>query len=263
MKKTLMVLVVSLGVQMTYSQVAVVNYMKVAPGGNDKYVAIEQQWKKVHQKLVDEGKMIGWELFYVHDQGTASMYNYVTVNIYKDVPSSVTGMNMDDIKAVWGDKTNDMLLKTGQARNLVYTETSARQFGIPDKNPEKYLLVSYMKADDPQKYLNMEKTAFMPMHEVAINKGDMNGWAIWSPLLFDNIDYNAIAINSYSTADQLGKMDYQSWFKEASMGKSSDEISEMNNLIQNSGTIRTIVKAQVWELLDMTDPPKSSGMGTK
>ena len=264
MKKTIMLLMVSMGVQMTYSQVAVVNYMKVAPGGDDKYIAIEQQWKKVHQKLVDEGKMIGWELFYVHDQGTASMYNYITVNIVQGC-AVVCYRNEHGrcLKLSGGIKQTICFSRQARHENWFTPRHLSRQFGIPDKTPGKYLVVSYMKADDLHKYLNMEKTAFMPMHEVAINKGDMDGWTIWSPVLFDNIDYNAIAVNSYSTADQLGKMDYQSWFKEASMGKSSDEIAEMYNLIQNSGKIRTIVKSQLWELLDITDPPKSSGKGTK
>ena len=49
-------------------------------------------------------------------------------------------------------------------------------------------------------------------------------------------------------------MDYQAWFKKANEGKSESEISKMNEMVQNTGKYRKIVKEQLWELVDKTEP---------
>ncbi len=254
MKKSGFLLVMVFLAQLSFSQVAVVNFMKVPAGGQDKYVTLEGQWKSAIQKLVNEGKLIGWQLYYVHNSGTMSDYNFVTVNMYKDLSSSVNGVTMDNIRKVWGDKTNEMLKKTGEARDLIYSVTSGYQFGIPPKTNAKYILVNFMKTADPQSYFNMERTAYMPMHKVAIDEGKLTSWSVWMPYLYDDNSYNALTVNGYESADQIGDMDYSGWFKKATEGMSESDLSMMNDLVQNTDKMRTIVKTQLWELVDMTDP---------
>ncbi|HYW95406.1 MAG TPA: hypothetical protein VE870_07465 [Bacteroidales bacterium] len=254
MKKLLAVLLLGILAPMSFAQVVVLNYMKVAPGGNENYVSVETQWKQVHQNLVNEGKMIGWELFYVHNTGTESPYNFVTANIFRDLPSALSSLTMDDFRKVWGNKTEDILRKTNEARDLKHSETIALAFGIPTKPNIKYMLVSFMKADDADAYFNMERTAYMPMHKMAIDNDQMVGWSVWNRMLRDDDLYDAITVNDYSSAEQLAATNYQKWFDQAFADKSDAEKSDLEAMVRNSGKYRRIVKSQLWELIEMTDP---------
>jgi len=61
-----------------------VNFMKVKEGMFPAYLKAEQEdWKPVHQALVDGGSRVGWNLWeLVLPGGTNSTYDYVTANIY-------------------------------------------------------------------------------------------------------------------------------------------------------------------------------------
>ncbi len=145
----MLLLVLGIMAHTLFAQVVVLNYMKVPAGGNESYVSVENQWKKVHQNLVNEGKKLAWNLYYVHNSGTESDYNFVTADIYKDIPSAIESFSYDALKEIWGDKTDDILKKTMDSRELIHSETVGLAMGIPSVNKEKYLLVSFMKADDP------------------------------------------------------------------------------------------------------------------
>jgi hypothetical protein len=257
MKKTLLVMALCLITLMSYSQrIAVLNFMKVPASGGDAYVANEKEWKKIHQTRVNEGKMVAWELFYIHNSGTESPYNWVTVDVYENMEAALNEVTLDEIKKAWGEKYNDVLKKTTSVRNLAYSETFEWTMGIQDKEKYKYLLVSAMKADDLGKYFEMEKKAYMPMHQAAIDGGKMNGWSVWSRWFHNDTSYNAITVNSFTTAAQLSSMNYDSLFEKAKAGKSTDELFEMVKLMDETESIRTIVRAQLWELVDITTPKK-------
>ncbi len=263
MKRT-MIFLMLLGImaEMSFTQVVVLNYMKVPAGMQDNYVSVENNWKAVHQNLVNEGRMMGWELYYVHNSGTDSKYNFVTANIYKDFTSALAGASMDDLHKAWGDKTENMLKKTMESRNLIYSETIGLQTGIAPKAKQKYLLVTFMNAPDIQTYFDMERTAYLPMHQVAMDEEKMVGWSVWSRMLFDDTEYNAITVNGYNSLDQMAAVDYNAWFRKASMGKSQEEVSHMNSLFKDTNKLRSIVKSQLWELVAETDP-KPDGQANK
>lgn len=242
---------------MSYAQtVAVVNFMKVPQGGYDAFVANEREWKKIHQARVNEGKMIAWELFYIHNSGTGSPYNCATVDVYPSLEASLVGLTQDEMKKAFGEKYNDVLKKTNTVRSLVYSETLSQVFYIPSKAPDKYLMVSSMKAKDTGKYYDMEKKAYMPMHQAAIDQGKMNGWSVWARWFPEDNTCEAYTVNAYSSSAQINAMDYNAAFEKAKEGKSTSELMEMFKLMDETESIRTIVKAQLWELVDVTTPKK-------
>ncbi len=75
------------------------------------------------------------------------------------------------------------------------------------------------------------------------------GWSVWYYLLFDNNRYNAMRVNGYSSADQIGSMNYGSLFQKAPEGKSAGQAAHMTNLVENTDTIRRKVKSQRWEFV--------------
>jgi hypothetical protein len=248
MKRVLFISVLFLATQIALSQVVVLNYMNVPPNGGERYETVEKRVKNVMQELVDRGEMLDWELYRVHNQGSQSPYQYVTVDVYKDFPSSLKGMNWEVVQEVLGDETGQVFEEVMASRELIYRETLGLNMGLPTQGDDKFLLISYMKASNPDKYYEMEQTAFLPMHQIAIDKGEMVGWSVWTPLLFDEkSDYTALTVNGYSSIDQVGATNYGALYKEFSAGKSDKELSEIQVWFDNMAKIRTIAKAQVWE----------------
>jgi hypothetical protein len=242
---------------MSYAQtVAVVNLMKVPQGGYDAFIANELEWKKLHQNRVNEGKMISWQVYYIHNQGTGSPYNCATVDVYPSLEASLAGMTQDEMKKGLGEKYNDVLKKTNTVRNLVYSETLGWAMGISPKAPDKYLMVSSMKAKDVGKYYAMEEKAYMPVHQAAIDQGKMNSWAVWGRWFPEDNMSEAYTVNGYTTAAQISSMDYNAAMEKAKEGKSTAQLTEMIKLMDETESIRTIVKAQLWELVDATTPKK-------
>ena len=205
---------------------------------------------------INEGKMLAWELFYIHNSGTESPYNYATVDVFENLQAALKGITIEEAKKVWGEKYNDVFKKTTSLRNLVYSETLANEMGIQPKEPEKYLLISFMKTNDLGKYLEMEKKAYMPMHQAAVEEGKMVAWSVWSRWFPGDTSFDAVTVNAFASAEQLNGMNYESLFEKAKSGKNTNDLFEMVNLMDETSSIRTIVKSQLWELLDITQPKK-------
>ncbi|MFW5644997.1 MAG: hypothetical protein ACOCZL_03710 [Bacteroidota bacterium] len=57
--------------------------------------------------------------------------------------------------------------------------------GIPVAGEENFILIHYVKANDPEKYFEMERTAYMPLHQLAMDNKNRAGWSVWTPWLHD------------------------------------------------------------------------------
>ncbi len=257
MKRMLFLLALCLVTLMSNAQtVAIVNYMKVPAGGGDAFLANEKEWKKIHQTRVNEGKMLGWTLFYVHNTGTDSPYNYVTVDAYENLEAALGGITVDEFKKAWGEKYNDVLKKTNSVRNLAYSETMFRAMGISSELPNKYMMVTSMKVNDNDRYYAMEEKAYMPIHQAAIDMGKLNSWSIWTRGFKNDNDYDVAAVNGFTSASQLRNMDYAAIMDKAKQGKSTNELMEIFKFMDDTEKIRTMVKTHLYEVVDTTTPKK-------
>lgn len=256
MKKFNLILVLCLIAQVTFSQVVVLNYMKVPPGGGETYEKAEIHAQKVMQERVNRGEMIGWELYQVQNRGAESPYHYVTVDIYENLVASLKGISGESVQAALGDQADAAIDEIMSSRDLIYRETLGRMGGISLVEDDKYLLVTYMKAKDPQKYFDMERIAFQPLHQIAIDNGEMAGWSVWTPRLFDqaHTDYTALTVNGYSSLEQMGMTNYGKWYNAYTSGKSKEETKEMEKFFDATESIRTIVQSQVWRKVASTTP---------
>lgn len=72
------------------SRIYVVDFMKVEPGGGDRYVEVETEWwKPVHAERIRRGLMHSWSLYRVrYPDGVAKDYDFVTVNVYDSFADS-------------------------------------------------------------------------------------------------------------------------------------------------------------------------------
>jgi hypothetical protein len=257
MKKLILSLAVIICALQIQAQIAVVNYMKVKPGSGEAFLANERLWKKLHQQRVDEGKMIAWEVYYVHGQGTASAYNYVTVDVFENMTAAMKEITTDELKKAFGEKYNDVLTKTSGGRDLVYSDVFHRELAIDGKAPDKFLRLSFMRTKDSDKYYKMEEKAFKPMHQAAIDMGNMNSWSIWSRSYWNDSHYDAVAGNGFTSLEQMAKMNYgDDVFKKATASMKPSEVMEVSNLMNDTDKTRDMVVSQLWEVLDSTAPKK-------
>ena len=105
MKRVLTICMFFLAVIAVEAQtVAVVDYMKVPANGGDTYLAIEKQWKTLHQTRVDAGEILGWELYAVRNTGTNSPYNFATVTIYENFSKTENWATEAEMKKAFGEK---------------------------------------------------------------------------------------------------------------------------------------------------------------
>jgi hypothetical protein len=168
-----------------YSQMALVEYMKVKPGDGGKYLVVENAWKKIHEAQLKAGLIESWTLYEHMFAGADDPYQYATVTVYKDM-AAYENASSDSIQTIIGtnaypdykDKDWDnFYTKTGESRVLsqafVYHMLMSAD-GKPAK-PTKYLQLSNMdvKPGGSAAYENLEKTIFKPLHESAMKTGKM------------------------------------------------------------------------------------------
>lgn len=53
----------SLALTTCFSQFVVVSFMKVTPGKEAEYIALERTWKKIHEARQNAGNMTNWYLY--------------------------------------------------------------------------------------------------------------------------------------------------------------------------------------------------------
>jgi hypothetical protein len=260
MKKTLLIVAVLLCAHLSLAQaVAVVDYMKVPESGGDAYINIEKQWKRFHQARVNEGKLQSWGLYYIHGTGSASAYNYATVNIYPNLTAALSATYTEaDMKKIFGDKYADVIKKTYATRSLTSSTTFNFEMGLDNNNvPLKFLVINLMKTDDMGAYLSMEKDAFLPMHKELMASGQLHSWSIWTRMFSTDDTYDAVAVNGFVSAEQLAKLNYESVLDKLKSSNDGAKVLGMFTAFANTEKIRTQVRTEIWEFLDGTNPPKT------
>jgi hypothetical protein len=234
--------------------VAVVDFMKVPYNNQDAYLAVEKQWKSLHQSRVQSGAIIAWQLYSVRNSGTSSPYNFATVTIYENFAKTETPFTDADFKKAFGANSAEFLKKTVATRDLIYTQIYQLQVGIPSETPDKYIVINSIHTDNLDKYLNMEKTGYMPMHEAAKKLGQRNSWGIWTRWPNEDNSVQAVAVDGYTKFSDINNVNYNDLMSKVMADKKSGEVYEMLDQINKTDQIRTIVKSEIWDLVDVTTP---------
>lgn len=234
--------------------IAVVDFMKVPASNQDAYLAVEKQWKSLHQSRVQSGAIVAWELYYVRNSGTSSPYNYATVTIYENFAKTEMPFADTDFKKAFGANLAEFLKKTNASRDLIYSETYQLQVGIPSETPDKYIVVNSIRTDNVDKYINMEKTGYMPMHDTAKKAGQKNSWGVWTK--WPNVDNSvqAVAVDGYTKFSDINNTNYNDLMGKVMAGKKPGEVYDMVDQINKTDQIRTLVKSEIWDLVDVTTP---------
>jgi len=234
--------------------VAIVDYMKVPDNGDANYLAVEKQWKTLHQNRVESGKILSWRLWYIRNSGTSSSYNYATVTTYENFGKTETQLTEAELKQAFGANMDELFAKTSASRSLTKSETIHLQASITSEVQDKYLVVNLIKTDNVDDYINMEKVGYLPLHEESKKLGQRNSWRLWTRWPYEDNSFQAVVVDGYTKFENIENADYGLAIENVIAGKKSGEIMSMMDQISRTDEIRTIVKSEIWEFVDGTTP---------
>ena len=235
----------------SFSQVVVVDYMKLKPGNISKYLAIENEWKKIHEARLKAGVILGWALYENMFSGADEPFQYATVTTYKNIANYENSWSDSLASTAYPDykekEWNEFFERTDASRVLSSTRVFYFVDGISAKDPklEKYLQSTMqVKPGGEDNYVKMEKTLFKPMHQEIIKSGAMEGWSIWQKYLGSSTDYQYVAVNTFSSLEQMDKGDYGKAMARALPGKTAAEI------FSKMYAARLLTETYLWRRLD-------------
>jgi len=231
----------------------VVEYLKVKPGDQIKYLDVEQEiWKPMHQERMNQGIILGWLLYAVEFTGSADDYNYVAITMYDDPEQLENPWNAEIPARVHRNmKVEEIMDRTARARDYVRSElyycvTSTPE--MPLKEPAQYIQVNFMKVEPgmESEYEELEKDIWLPIHNESILLRKTVGWGLWSALFPRGAGrpYQYITLNTFSDYSYVFELDFSIPFRAIHPDKDYSEISEKTR------KARTIVRSELWDLID-------------
>jgi hypothetical protein len=239
-----------------YSQVAVIDYVKVTPDKLGEYLSLEEQWKVIHEARLNKGLIISWGLYEVMFTGSADLYNYATVTVYDNLDmydkswditfltESYPDMNDEEIEAFY--------TRTWQTKNLVRNVVLHRMHSTstdPGQLPT-YVIVNGMKVIPGHEvdYVDMESNIFMPIHEEGIRQKFRAGWSLWEKFYGgDYSDYQYMTFDAYYSFKQI-ENDIT-----APLYEKLNPRGDFNQVLAKANGIRTIVTREVWRLIEFVE----------
>jgi len=246
MKTLLFAVLICFASNIMYAQITVVQFMKVAPGQGSTYLEVEEAWSKLHQKSVDNGYILSWDLNEKMFHGADDEYDFITVNVYPDWATYEKGVP----DGYYDQLGEDITTKTGESRSLVRTEVYSFVVGADNSKPPKFLQLAFMKVEqgDAAAYVDMESKYYKVYHEGLIEAGGMNSWGIYQrivPIGFGG-EYNYVAVNGYESLSQPNSITQETgdaaWEKAAA--GTPDEV-----IIKLTNETRLMVTSEMWRYI--------------
>ncbi|MCF8226607.1 MAG: hypothetical protein K9J30_12085 [Bacteroidales bacterium] len=230
-------------------QVVIANYMKVYQEVEEEYLELEQEWKAIHQKTIEEGIKTGWQLWRKLYTGTGDEYNYITLEWYEDFEATITPYPEELMLELYSDLEADrMIQKTREVRDLVRTQVSHRILEAENGKGANYIVINRMHVDEANvnDYVALEDEIWRPYHEVCIEARFRSHWALWREWPFKEGQSIFSTIDGFETADQI--MSGEDLLSKVHPDMTWDEIDA------KAEKLRRIASVEIWELVDAVFP---------
>lgn len=239
-----------------------VTYIKVQPDKEKQYRELLKKYgKKINEYFYKNGTIMGW---YMHQvivpSGAASEYDYAAV----DVSSDFKGLLADTIsiravfKKVFPGMTDKMFDSIASQYQRVRTVVKREMYiSVADLNmnpeapPTKYVSLDFMKTmpGKEEDYEKMEKETWIPIHKERASMGVIKDWGLYQKILPSGAkeEYNYVTGQFFDDVSAVANPKYMEAFKKAWPGQ------DVGKFIQNTESTRTLVKNELWLLLDYVD----------
>ncbi|MGW8317000.1 MAG: hypothetical protein ACWGNV_15495 [Bacteroidales bacterium] len=234
---------------MAQDPTVVLEFMKVTQESEATYLQVEQAWKQIHQKRVQEGLAAGWQLWRKVHAGYKDPYQYITINWYNDFAQSFKPVPDGFFEQFFNGPDSSIFNQTGSSRILAHVEVS-HQIGSAENNQGAGLIVinrMKVKPENQSDYVQMEMEVFKPMHEEGIRRGERAHWSIWSNWPYDKGQATYTTVDGYADAAQLtaeGTDLFSAVHPDLNMEQVSEKIMKL----------RYLESSEIWELVDSVFP---------
>ncbi len=232
------------------SQITQVEFMKVN-GDVDDYLKVEQEWKKVHQRRLDNDLIYAWYLVRRHLSGTGSEYDYMTVTVFPSM-NAVFNPYSDDL---FEGLDQDIIDKTAETRDLVKTELFDTPLVLEITNLPQFLNMEFMKVNqgNDDTYLEMEDELWKAAHLVRKQQGVLTSWSVYRQFYPGGYggEYNYVVVNGFADLKKVTFEPEEGW--EEFMKKIHPDMA-YSDLISRTLGSRVLIKTELWELVDSVYP---------
>ena len=188
--------------------------MKVDNEQESAYADTENFWEKIHQQRVQNGDIIGWDLWSLQPSGEDQSFQYMTVTLFNSAKAMFEGGRnfMETVKKAYPDMSDEELNKkfnsTAKSRDLavrIYLHQIAETNDSFDMPLGTIAFINYMKATNSGAYEKAETEVFQPMHQKEIDNGARAHWALLRFMLPYGSEAYAthIAVDMYKDLDQV------------------------------------------------------------
>jgi hypothetical protein len=238
-----------------------VTYIKVQPGKDAQYRELLKKYgKKINEYFYKSGAIVGW---YMHEvlmpSGAATEYDYAAVNVspnFKGLLDDTISIR-DVFKKVFPGMTDKMFDSIAsqyqRARTVVKREIyrSVAGLNMNPGAPSKYVSLDFMKTlpgKDPD-YEKMEKESWMPIHKERVNMGVIKDWELYQKIMPYNTkdEFNYVTGQFFNDLSAVEDAKYMESFNKAWPGQ------DVSKFMQNTESTRTLVKNELWEVIDYVD----------
>jgi hypothetical protein len=213
-------------------------FMRVDNEQEASYAETEDFWEKIHQQRVENGDMLGWDLWSLQPGGEDQNFQYLTVHVYDDPAKMMDGnwgALMDRAKQAYPEMTEDALMKkmnsASQTRDIavrIYlqlTEQTEDDFEMPLGTVARINFIKTVAGQNAA-YQKFERETWKPMAQKMISNGNLSSWGLARVIIPGGSDVYA----SHLTFDMF--KDYAQVFKENTL---FSELSEEQQKVFQEG----------------------------
>jgi len=116
-----------------------------------------------------------------------------------------------------------------------------------------YMQVEFMKVPEgkEQNWLKLERESWKPMHALRMKEGLIHSWATIAQRLPGDESNGPVyaTITTFRGWPDQSKTDWEGLLQKA------NPKADANALMEQTGMARKIVRSEIWQVIDQTDPP--------
>jgi hypothetical protein len=238
------------------------DYFKVKDADIPAYLAVEKDWKKVHEERLKTGKIYGWMMFEVLlPSGSQVDHNYVTVTIYRsyaDVENMIPDMVAAFGKAFPTANVAEKMAKSNTLRDRLKTDfqynTAGFWIGNAQRMPDfKYANVSMMKVEEANEGLFEEQ--FKYWHKILTARTELGydiGWQYGKVIRSHGTSdpYSDYLLHFFSDFQQSDR-EKGNWDKAAMKAYPTITPKEMGDKFSLLLKSRSVYRDELWRLVEV------------
>ncbi|MBL31038.1 MAG: hypothetical protein CMC81_07370 [Flavobacteriaceae bacterium] len=187
------------------AQVAVFHPIKIPSDQIKKFENVETNYSlKVAQDAVDNGVLVWWGLMKLFNT-KADDYNYMWVNVYKDIDAAVSS------KASWWNNSEAVVgVKPGILLDGVKGAKSDRRYyyqirqQIDSGENGKFVIFNFGNPDNVQNVLASNSKYIIPNFKKNMKKSGMTGWGAGTKITPQGSEYSSFM--TYDSFDSMANL---------------------------------------------------------